>query len=165
MPLPYNRWRGDIMKVQWKKLSICLAVPLAAGGASAFLTKDNMQIFESVNKPPLSPPGWLFPTAWTILYLLMGYASYLAVTSGGPDAPGMLAYGIQLIFNFFWPIFFFNRRMYLFSFFWLVVMWLVILTAAAQFYRYSRPAGYLLVPYLLWVAFAGYLNLGIYLLN
>lgn len=153
------------MKVQWKKLFICLLIPLAVGGVSAFLTKYSMQIFESVNKPPLSPPGWLFPVVWTILYLLMGLASYLVVTSNGLDAPGLLAYGVQLIFNFFWPIFFFNRQMYLFSFFWLVIMWLLILTTAILFYRSSKLAGYLLVPYLLWVAFAGYLNFGVYLLN
>lgn len=153
------------MKIQWKKLSVCLLIPLAVGGASAFLTKDSMQIFESINKPHFSPPGWLFPVAWTILYLLMGLASYLVIASNGLDAPGLPAYGLQLIFNFFWPIFFFNRQMYLFSFIWLVIMWLIILTAAIQFYRHTKAAGYLLVPYLLWVAFAGYLNFGVYLLN
>lgn len=153
------------MKVQWKKLSVCLLIPLAVGGASAFLTRDSMKIFESINNPPFSPPGWLFPVVWTILYLLMGLASYLVITSSGLDAPGLLAYGVQLVFNFFWPIFFFKRQMYLFSFFWLVIMWLVILTAAIQFCRSTKLAGYLLVPYLLWVAFAGYLNFGVYLLN
>lgn len=153
------------MKIQWKKLIPCLLIPLAVGGLSAFLTRNAMDSFKMLAKPPLSPPGWLFPVVWTILYLLMGFASYLVITSGKASALGIFAYGAQLIFNFFWPIFFFNREVYLFSFIWLVIMWLLILATTILFYRSTKPAGYLLIPYLLWVAFAGYLNFGVYLLN
>lgn len=153
------------MKIQWKKLLICLFIPLAVGGAAAFLTRDSMKAFETLNKPPFSPPGWLFPVVWTVLYLMMGFSSYLVIMSGGREASGFFAYGIQLIFNFFWPLFFFNQRKYLFSFIWLVILWVLVLAAAIPFYRRSKWAGYLLIPYLLWVAFAGYLNFGIYLLN
>ncbi len=69
------------MKIQWKKLIICILIPLAVGGASAFLTRDGIQVFEWINKPPLSPPAWLFPVAWTILYVLMGIASYLVLVN------------------------------------------------------------------------------------
>lgn len=154
-----------IMKIEWKKLILCLAIPLAAGGIAALLTKNSMDIFTSINKPALSPPGWLFPIVWTFLYVLMGIASYLVLQSGKDTASAIRAYGIQLAFQFFWPILFFNLEMYLLAFFWLIVLWLYILLTTILFYQISRPAGYLMLPYLLWVAFAGYLNLSIALLN
>lgn len=153
------------MKIQWKNLITCLAIPLAVGSLSALLTQNSMAAFAAVNKPCLSPPGWLFPIVWTILYILMGIASYLVLTSGKPNSTALSTYGIQLVFNFFWSIIFFNLRLYLFAFIWLVLLWLLILKTALLFYRISKPAGYLMVPYLLWVTFAGYLNLSIYLLN
>lgn len=151
-----------------KDLIFCLLVPLLVGTLSAFLTRNAMEQFERLNKPPLSPPGWLFPVVWTILYLMMGAASYLVRRSGGPRravGEALTLYAVQLGFNFLWSILFFNMGRYLFAFFWLVVLWVLILAAALRFYRLSKTAGYLMVPYLLWVAFAGYLNLGIYLTN
>lgn len=153
------------MKKQWKTLVFCIALPLAVGGLSALLTRGGMEAFNSLNKPSLAPPGWLFPVAWTILYILMGIASYLVLTSGQPNSAALNTYGLQLIFNFFWSIIFFNLEMYLFAFIWLVLLWLLILRTTVLFFRISKPAGYLMIPYLLWVAFAGYLNLSIYLLN
>lgn len=153
------------MKKQWKTLIICIAVPLAVGIISALLTRNGMQTFELLNKPKLSPPGWLFPVVWTILYVLMGIASYLVVTSRKPNGAAMILYGLQLIFNFFWPIIFFNLNIYLFAFIWLVIMWILILKTTVKFYQISELSGFLMIPYLLWVAFAGYLNLSIYLLN
>ncbi len=153
------------MKIQWKKLIACLAIPLAVGGLSALLTRNSMETFQVINKPPLSPPGWLFPVVWTILYVLMGIASYLVLTSGKPNRTALAVYGIQLFFNFLWSIIFFNLEQYLFAFVWLVLLWLLILATTVLFYRISKPAGYLMLPYLLWVTFAGYLNLSIYLLN
>ncbi len=153
------------MKIKWKDLITCLAIPLAVGSLSALLTQNNMEAFTSMNKPALAPPGWLFPVVWTILYILMGFASYLALVSGKPNDTALTVYGIQLAFNFFWSIIFFNLELYLFAFIWLVLMWLLILYTAILFCRISEPAGYLMLPYLLWVAFAGYLNFSIYLLN
>lgn len=153
------------MKIQWKKLILCILFPLAIGGLAGFLTRNSMETFQSINKPALSPPGWLFPVAWTILYILMGIASYLVFTSEKPNKTAISVYGIQLVFNFLWPIFFFNLESFLFSFIWLVILWIIILTTMVLFYRISKAAGYLLLPYLLWVTFAGYLNLYIYLLN
>lgn len=151
--------------VQWKKLIGCLIIPLAVGGISALLTRGSMETFGALNKPPLSPPGWLFPVVWTILYILMGIASYLVLTSGKPDSTALTVYGIQLAFNFIWSIIFFNLELYLFAFIWLVLLWLLILATVILFYQISKPAGYLMLPYLLWVTFAGYLNYAIYLLN
>ena len=106
-----------------------------------------------------------FPIVWTILYVLMGIASYLVYTSNLPDRTALTVYAIQLIFNFMWSIFFFNMQWYLFAFFWLILLWLLILYTIRLFYQISRPAGYLMIPYLLWVTFAGYLNYAIYLMN
>lgn len=156
------------MKIDKKRLIICLAIPLVVGGAAGLLTMNSMEAFEALNQPPLSPPGWLFPVVWTVLYVLMGIASYLVSVSDAPHeekARALWTYGIQLAFNFSWPIAFFNLKWYLFAFLWLVILWILILITALRFGRIRKPAGYLLVPYLLWVAFAGYLNLGIYLLN
>ena len=156
------------MKIDKKRLVICLAIPLVVGGAAGLLTMNSMEAFEALNQPPLSPPGWLFPVVWTVLYVLMGIASYLVSVSDAPQeekARALWTYGIQLAFNFLWPIAFFNLKWYLFAFLWLVILWILILITALRFGRIRKPAGYLLVPYLLWVAFAGNLNLGIYLLN
>lgn len=153
------------MKIQWKNLITCLAIPLAVGALSSLLTQNSMKTFASVNKPPFSPPGFLFPIVWTILYILMGIASYLVVVSGKPNEKALTVYGVQLLFNFFWPIIFFNLERYLLAFIWLVLLWLLIAKTISLFYKISKPAGYLLLPYLLWVTYAGYLNFFIWRLN
>ena len=153
------------MKIQWKHLAVCLVIPLAVGGLSALLTKTGMEAFETINKPSLNPPEWIFPVAWTILYILMGIASYLVFISRKPNRIALAVYGMQLAFNFLWSIIFFNLGLYLFAFIWLVLLWLLILATAILFYPIEKPAGYLILPYLLWVTFAGYLNYSIYLLN
>ncbi len=156
------------MKIQWKKLLICLAIPLAVGGLSAFLTRNAMEAFSALKQPPLSPPPWVFGVVWPILYLLMGLASYLIITGNGHRAEtnsALTAYGLQLAVNFFWSLIFFNRQAYLFAFFWLVLLWVLIVLTLRRFAAVSPLAGWLLIPYLAWVTFAGYLNLGIYLLN
>jgi len=154
------------MKIKWKKLLMCEAIPLAVGGLSAFLTRDGMKEFQFVDQPPLSPPMWVFPVVWTILYLLMGYASYRVCVSAGPGKGKALAvYGAQLAVNFLWSIFFFNCGWYLFSFLWLVLLWALILWTFRLFHTLDAAAGWLLTPYLIWVTFAGYLTFGVYLLN
>lgn len=156
------------MKINFKALLISVAIPLLAGLLSGFLSRGGMEQFATLNKPPLSPPGILFPIVWTILYILMGVASYLVFTSEKKNQDvkdALTVYGTQLIVNFFWSIFFFRMQWYLFAFFWLVLLWVLIFYTIRLFYPISKPAAYLMIPYLLWVTFAGYLNLGIYLLN
>jgi tryptophan-rich sensory protein len=155
------------LKIQWKKLIICVLIPLAVGGLSAWLTRNSMESFDNLTKPPLSPPGWLFPVVWSILFVLMGIASYLVLVSDKParSKTALTVYGIQLAFNFFWSIIFFNFEMYLFAFIWLMILWLLIILTTVLFWRIDKRAGYLMLPYLVWVTFAAYLNFGIYLLN
>lgn len=146
----------------------CIAIPLVVGALSAFLSCGGMRIFATTNKPPLSPPGWLFPVVWTILYVLMGIASYLVYTSNAEEeqvTKALTVYGYQLVVNFLWSIFFFDFGWYLFSFFWLILLWILIFLTIRLFGSISKTAAYLLIPYLVWVTFAGYLNLGIWWLN
>ena len=155
------------MKIDWKKLIICLAIPLAVGGLASLLS-GGMADYRVMNQPPLSPPGWVFPIVWTILYLLMGYASYRVLVSGAEQEKirkALTFYGAQLALNFIWPIIFFGFEIYLVAFFILIALWILIFLTIRAFSKIDERAGDLLLPYLLWVTFAGYLNLGVYLLN
>ena len=142
------------MSIKWKPLLLALLIPLAVGGLAGFLTRESMMVFEMVEKPPLSPPGWLFPVVWTALYLMMGLASYLVAASGQPAGDALNIYGIQLAVNFLWPILFFNFRLFGLSLVWLVLLWVLVLVTLLRFWRISPAAGWLMVPYLLWVTFA-----------
>ena len=90
---------------------------------------------------------------------------HLVYTAADRQDSALPLYSIQLIFNFFWSIFFFNMQWYLFSFVWLLLLWLLILLTTMRFFQSTRAAGYLMLPYLFWVTFAGYLNFGVYLMN
>ncbi len=156
------------MQSKTKTFLFFTAIPLLVGIIAGLLTRDSMETFSSLNKPPLSPPGILFPIVWTILYTLMGIASFLVYTSGKEKEEinsALTIYFLQLAVNFFWSIFFFNLEWYIFSFFWLVLLWVLIFYTIRLFYPISNTAAYLLIPYLFWVTFAGYLNLGIAALN
>ena len=156
------------MKIKIRPLVIALALPLLTGGFAALISRSKMGLFDTVSKPPLSPPAWLFPVAWTVLYVLMGVASYRVFTARAGSAEknrALLFYGIQLGFNFFWTLIFFNLGAYWFAFVWLVALLALIAVTTVKFYGIDRPAAYLMLPYLLWVTFAGYLNLGIALMN
>lgn len=156
------------MSHKLRQLLLCLGIPLAVGGLSGWITRGAMEQFQTLRQPPLSPPGWLFPVVWTVLFLLMGIASYLVVRSHAPEKTvkrALIFYGIQLAMNFFWSILFFNLGLYLVAFFWLVLLWCMILLTTMQFSALDRRTIWLMLPYLAWVAFAGYLNLGIFFLN
>ena len=154
-----------VLKKNWKTLLFCIGLPLAVGGLSALLSMDAMKEFSQVKQPPLSPPSWLFPVAWTILYTLMGLAAYFVQTSGKEVRSAMTVYYVQLAANFIWPLLFFVGKWYLLSFFWLLLLWVLVLNTLLLFRRISRTAGNLLIPYLLWLTFAAYLNLGVAYLN
>ncbi len=157
------------MKKRTKAYIIGIIIPLAVGGLSAFITKDSMDIYQSLRQPPLSPPGIAFPIVWTVLYILMGVGSTMVYLSeGGTEAKrnrALIVYGVQLAVNFFWSIFFFSMQAFLFSFVWLLLLWGLIVLMIVMFSRIRSTAAYLQVPYMLWVSFAGYLNLMVYLLN
>lgn len=153
------------MKKKWLLLAVCIAFPLLVGVVAALLTRSGMKLYDTVIKPPLSPPAWLFPVIWTILYVLMGTASYLVLTSEKLRTNSLYAYIVQLALNFVWPILFFDLEMYLLAFFVLVGLWIAVLVTTVRFYRIRPAAGILMIPYLVWFTFAGYLNLAVVFLN
>lgn len=151
-----------------KLLIKSIALPLLVGAAAGLLTRNAMQDFDVLIKPPLSPPGWLFPVVWTILYTLMGISAYLIKTADADaeaKSDALMIYNYQLIVNFLWSIFFFNFEWRLFSFFWILLLWVLIILMIRQFDKISKTAAYINLPYLLWVTFAAYLNFGIWWLN
>ena len=153
------------MKIRWKQLLISLVIPLGVGGLASLLS-GGMGDYSKLVQPPLSPPGWVFPIVWTILYLLMGYASYRIYQRKDPGKKQALQlYGIQLALNFVWPLVFFGGQWFLVAFFVLLLLWGAILLTIVSFSKIDQVAADLLLPYLLWVTFAGYLNLGVFLLN
>ena len=155
------------MKPEVKKLLIALAIPLGVGGLSALLS-GGMQDYLALEKPPLSPPGWVFPVVWTVLYLLMGYASYRVAVKGadaGKTRRALAVYAAQLVLNFLWSILFFGLELRLTAFFLLIGLWLLIFWTIRRFSKIDETAADLLLPYILWVTFAAYLNLGVFLLN
>ncbi len=149
-------------------LIVCILIPLAVGGLSAFISRNGFRDFQLLEKPPLSPPAWVFPVVWTALYVLMGAASWLVYTSAAtqPEKKKALTrYGEQLFFNFFWPVIFFNLTAYYAAFLWLVALWALVGLTLLSFRKLRKSAGYLLLPYLVWVTLAGYLNIGVALMN
>ncbi len=155
------------MDKKFKMRIISWVIPLAVGGLATLLS-GGTDLYQTINQPPLSPPGWVFPIVWTVLYVLMGEAAYRVLTSGadkGQIKKALIAYGVQLFLNFLWPLFFFGGQMYLTAFLLLIALWIAILITARWFSQIDETAGDLLLPYLLWVTFAGYLNLGVFLLN
>lgn len=157
----------NIMKKQlWKVYGIALAIPLIGGFAIALLTMEGMQTFQTLRQPPLTPPGWVFPVAWTLWYALMGVSSamvYLAQDEGSRDA--LRIYGLQLILNLVWPILFFSFHLFLAAFIWLIVLLALVVVMIALFLSIRPLSAYLQIPYALWLAFAVYLNFGVFLLN
>ena len=156
------------MKVNWKPYLFWIALAEGVGALSGWLTREGVEVFQqTVIQPPLSPPGFLFPIVWGILYALMGIGAarvYLTPASNARSR-GLLLWLIQLAFNFLWSIVFFNFQAYAFAFFWLIALWLLILWMTITFYRVDKTAALLQIPYLLWVAFAGYLTFGVWMLN
>ena len=149
-----------------KKLTASIAIGLGTGLLSVLLTLGNFKAYSALLQPPLAPPGLLFPVVWTILYILMGVSAYLVNESDAEEKYiGLAVYVLQLIFNFLWSIIFFNIRNLLFAFVWLVFLWVLVLAMTISFYKVNKTAGLLQIPYLLWVTFAGYLNIALYILN
>ncbi len=147
------------------ELAIAILIPLAVGSISALLSR-NMALYSSLSKPAFSPPAFLFPLVWTILYILMGISSYLIYSSDSDQKSDALkTYALQLFFNFCWSIIFFRFSLYLPALIWLVILILLIIKMIRQFYLINPTAAYLQIPYLLWCLFAAYLNFSIYTMN
>lgn len=173
MPNKKNNQKLSTWGKIWR-IALAIAVPLCGGFIISLFTRDAMSKFGSFNQPPLAPPAWLFPVAWTVLYVLMGLASYFIWKKGydsrkaadkAASKTALIIYGIQLVFNFVWTPLFFSLGWYWPAFAWLLVMWALIIVLMMKAYRISRPAFWMLLPYIIWCTFAAYLNCGIAILN
>ena len=152
--------------IKWKKLVISIAIPLLTGILSSLITGNNMAEFELMNKPPLSPPGFIFPVVWTVLYILMGISYYIVSEAKGKNSgDAKLLYGLQLFVNFFWSIIFFSLKAYTFAVIWTILLLVLVISMTVSFYKVKRIAGYLQIPYVIWTAFATYITVAISILN
>lgn len=149
-----------------KPIVLFSGIALAAGALSGLITMAAPDVYKGLEKPPLSPPGAVFPIVWSVLFLLMGISAGLVSASTSPDRrKALTVWAVQLAVNFIWPILFFNMQSYLLAFIWLVVLWVLVVIMISLFRPISPAAAWLQIPYLLWITFAGYLNFFIWLMN
>ncbi len=152
---------------KWWTYGLFIGATEAVGALSGFLTRDGMKAVEQLPQSALTPPGIVFPIVWGILYALMaiGAARLWLTPESEARTKGLWLYGFQLIFNFFWSLFYFNMQAFGFSLIWLVALWMLILLMTLEFRKVDKIAARLQIPYLLWVAFAGYLNFVMWKMN
>ena len=155
------------MKSKVKSFVVSIVIALAVGGISALISSGGMDIYSEVLTPPLTPPGWLFPIVWSVLFVLMGISAARIWQNGDSKqkAQSLRIYLLQLAFNFVWSLLFFNMQAYGFALVWLIILWLLILLMILSFSKIDKPSAYLQIPYLLWVSFAAYLNFMVWMLN
>lgn len=157
---------SKINQLKPKPFLVSLAIPLVVGAISGFLTKSSIQQYSTLIKPSISPPAYVFPIVWTLLFVLMGISSYLIYISDSTEKyKALFLYAVQLVFNFLWSILFFNLQLRLVAFVWILMLIYLIILMIQNFYKISPLAAYLQIPYLLWCIFAAYLNLMIIILN
>ena len=155
--------------INLKKLIIAIAIPELVGFLSAVITGNIGDTYKSFEQPPLSPPGIIFPIVWVILYGLMGVASYIIFeerkASEEKQKQALTFYGIQLAVNFIWPILFFKFEAYTLSVFVIIILLVLVIITALKFKEINTVAFWLMVPYIIWLLFATYLNIGVAVLN
>ena len=156
------------LKTKSKTYIYSIILALAVGLLSALFTLNSMNVYDDVLTPLLAPPPWLFPVVWTILFTLMGISAARiksASVSKKEKSSALNVYYASLFVNFWWSIIFFNWRTFLFAFIWLLLLLTLIIATITRYYKIDKPSSYLQIPYVLWVAFAGYLTISIWWLN
>lgn len=151
------------MKNKWI-LAKNILMPIILGGIVGLIISKFMD-YNTLQKPPLSPPGFIFGIVWSILYLLMGIAYGILVYKGKSDEEISKIYWTQLVVNLIWPILFFVFKLRLFSSIWIIILLILVVNMIIKFYKKDEIVGYSQIPYLLWIMFATYLNIGVYILN
>ena len=141
-----------------------ILLPVVVGGIVGIIISKFID-YNNLIKPPLAPPSILFPIIWSILYIIMGISYGILKSNSKIDMDVQFIYYLQLFINSLWSIFFFVFKTRLFSFFWILLLALLVLIMIIKFYEKNKLSGLLQIPYFLWVIFASYLNLGVYLLN
>ncbi|MCM0649887.1 tryptophan-rich sensory protein [Clostridium swellfunianum] len=159
-------------KVNGKKniLALIISIVLAEGIGflSSYIGMTDTKSYESLIKPAFAPPGWVFAVVWPILYLLMGIAAYriwMKGREGADTRKALILYSIQLFLNFMWTIIFFRWRLIGLAFFELMLLLIFILLTTFEFFKFDKLAGIIMIPYILWVSFAGVLNFTLWMLN
>lgn len=141
-----------------------ILLPVLIGALVGIITSGSMD-YNMLQKPSLAPPGAVFPIVWTILYILMGVSYGILKVNNQTDEEIDWIYYIQLAINALWSIIFFNFKWRLFAFVWIVLLAVAVISMIRKFYNKNKISGLLQIPYILWVIFAAYLNLGFYILN
>lgn len=149
-----------------KKLLFYIITTILIGTIPSIFVFKSINIYNSLNRPPLSPPSIVFPIAWTILYILMGISIYIIMQSKRKlKKNARLIYYIQFVTNALWTPIFFGFKEYFLAFLWILMLIVFVITMILTFYKISKKAAYIQIPYLLWLLFASYLNFGVFVLN
>ena len=141
-----------------------ILIPLILGAAVGFITSDYMD-YTMLIKPSFAPPGYLFPIVWTILYILMGTSYGILKSKKKTDGKVDKLYYTQLFVNLFWSIIFFVFEWRLIAYLWILLLIILVVSMIKEFYERNRASGLIQIPYLIWIVFASFLNLSLYLLN
>ena len=155
-------------KARWKAYILWVGLAEAVGILSGLLSREGMRIYNEVAvKPAFTPPMWVFPVVWSILFALMGIgAARIWLSEDSPArSRGLNLFVAQLIVNFFWSLIFFNLQAYGFALVWLILLWVLVAWMTLEFYRVDPLAAFWQIPYLLWLTFAGVLTAFVYILN
>lgn len=153
---------------KWKVYALWIVICEAVGVLAGILSAGGTQIYNAViDKPAFTPPAWVFPVVWTILYALMGVSA--ARVTLAPQSKerswGLNFFVAQLIVNFFWPLLFFNAQAFGFALLWLILLWVLVLVMILTFRKVDPIAAWLQIPYLIWLTFAAVLNAAVWLMN
>ncbi len=149
---------------KFKTYAKAILIPVIIGGIVGLIISGSID-YNSLQKPFLAPPSIVFPIMWTILYILMGVSYGMLEYKGLVDSKTKTIYYLQLFVNALWSIIFFTLKWRLFAFIWIILLDILVIVMISNLYKKNKLAGLIQIPYLLWVLFASYLNLSIYLLN
>jgi len=152
------------VKINVKKLLFNILLPVVLGSLVGLLT-SSFTNYDEIIQPRFAPPGILFPIVWTILYTFMGISIYLVKENNSKNQASIKIYKLQLIVNLLWSFLFFTFRLYLVSFIWIILLIVLVIHMILNFYKISKPAAYIQIPYLIWLFYASILNFQIFLLN
>ncbi len=141
-----------------------ILIPVIIGGVIGLIISKSID-YNTLQKPPLSPTSILFPIVWTILYVLMGISYGILDSKSLIELKTKIIYSLQLFVNATWSLIFFTLKWRLFAFIWIIILDVLVIVMIIDFFKKNKTAGLLQIPYLLWIIFASYLNLGVYLLN
>ncbi len=141
-----------------------ILIPVVIGFIIGLITNSSID-YTIINRPKISPPGWIFPVVWTILYILMGISYGLLIENKKNDLKTKSIYIAQLFLNYSWSIIFFTLKLRFLAIIWIILLVISIIIMIAIFFKRNKMSGILQIPYLLWCLFATYLTISIYLLN